>query len=143
MDVRNRFAFWSRSTANLGANLITDQEFEPPRPLSIMARQVYDRHAQRINLEGRWRIIDHDLLCVYAETLELYLRFKKDVDDFGTLVQGRTLQERVKNPSLVGMAQARADLIRLSRVIPIADPQPDRAQQAIDAYIDELIADVR
>jgi phage terminase small subunit len=121
---------------------ISDLDFEPPRQLSIMARQVFDRHAQRIHAEGRWQLIDHDLLCVYAETLELYLRFKRDVDDYGTLVQGRSAQERVKNPSLVGMAQARADLIRLSRVIPIADPKPDRSSVIIDAYIDELINDV-
>ena len=51
------------------------------------------------------------MLCTYCETTELYLRFKKDVDDFGTLVQGRTLQEKVRNPSLMGLSQARADVV--------------------------------
>jgi phage terminase small subunit len=87
----------------------------PPRPLSIAARQVWDRHARRIYGEGRWAVVDHDLLCLYAETLELYLRFKADIDDHGTLVQGRTLQERVKNPSLQGLSNARADMVRLAK----------------------------
>jgi phage terminase small subunit len=106
-----------------------------------MARQVWDRHAQRIHSEGRWQLIDHDLLCVYSETLELYLRFKKDIDEHGTLVTGRSAQERVKNPSLVGLASARADLIRLSRVIPMVDPKPDRTSAVVDAFIDELLSD--
>jgi hypothetical protein len=84
--------------------------------------------------------VDHDQLCTYAETLELYLRFKKDVDDYGTLLQGRTLQEKVRNPSLMGLAQARADLIRLSRVIPLVDRSP-RDSAYIDAFIDEVMND--
>jgi phage terminase small subunit len=47
-------------------------------------------------------VVDHDLLALYAETLEMYLRFKEDIDNYGTLVQGRSAQERVKNPALSG-----------------------------------------
>ena len=88
-------------------------ELPPPRPLSLPARQVWDRHAERIYREGRWNTADLELLAVFCETLELYLRFKADIDDHGTLVQGRTLQEKVRNPSLMGLAQARADLGRV------------------------------
>lgn len=102
---------------------------------------MWDRHAKRIHAEGRFQLVDHDQLCTYAETLELYLRFKKDIDDHGTLVQGRTLQERVRNPSIMGLAQARADLMRLSRLIPLVDPKPDRDGAFVDAYIDEMLAE--
>jgi phage terminase small subunit len=66
-----------------GGTRITEIDFDPPRPLSIAARQVFDRHAKRIHSEGRWSQVDHDLLCLFAETTELYLRFKKDIDDQG------------------------------------------------------------
>jgi phage terminase small subunit len=105
-----------------------------------LARQVWDRHIARIHAEGRYELIDHDQLCTYAETTELYLRFKKDIDDHGTLVRGRTLQEMVRNPSIMGLNQARADLIRLSRVIPLVDRSP-RDSAYVDAFIDELMDD--
>jgi phage terminase small subunit len=120
---------------------ITEDEFQPPRPLTLVARQVWDRHAKRIHAEGRFQLVDHDQLCTYAETLELYLRFKKDIDDHGTLVQGRTLQEKVRNPSLMGLAQARADLIRLSKVIPLVNTKPDLSGAALDSWLDDLMAD--
>jgi len=116
-------------------------EFRPPRPLSIAARQVWDRHAERIHGEGRWQVIDHDQLCTYAETVELYLRLKRDIDDFGTLVQGRTLQERVRNPSLMGLANCRADLIRLSRCIPLVDPKPDQDGIGVDKFLEDIMRD--
>jgi phage terminase small subunit len=90
--------------------------------------------------EGRWAVIDQDLLALYAETQELYLRFKQDIDDHGTLVQGRTLQERVKNPSLVGLSNARADLIRLSKSIPLVHPDPDVSGAALDSWLKEICA---
>ena len=94
---------------------ITETDWDPPRPLSIAARLVWDRHVKRIHAEGHWsQQVDHDLLCLFAETTEPYLRFKQDIDDHGTSVQGRTLQEKVRNPSLRGLSQARADLIRLA-----------------------------
>jgi phage terminase small subunit len=72
--------------------------------------------------------------------LELYLRFLRDINDHGTLVQGRTLQEKVRNPSIMGLASARADLIRLSKCIPLMDPKPDRDGAFADAFIDEMLA---
>jgi phage terminase small subunit len=52
----------------------------------------------------RWQLIDHDMLAMYCETAELYLRLRKDVDEHRTLVQGRTLQEKVRNPRwLIGL----------------------------------------
>jgi phage terminase small subunit len=80
------------------------------------------------------------MLATYAETTELYLRFKKDVDDFGTLVQGRTLQEKVRNPSLMGLSQARADLIRLAKAVPLVHPKPDDAGVEVDAFLEAVMA---
>jgi phage terminase small subunit len=48
---------------------------------------MWDRHADRIHAEGRRQQIDYDQLCAYCETTELYLRFKQDIDDHGTLVR--------------------------------------------------------
>ena len=114
-------------------------DFKPPRPLSIAARQTWDRHVQRIHAEGRWQQIDHDMLCTYAETTELYLRFKADIDDYGTLVQGRTLQEKVRNPSLMGLSQARADLIRLAKAVPLVHPRPDMDGVEVDQFLEEIM----
>ena len=121
-----------------GETHITEITFDPPRPLSIAARQIWDRHATRIHTEGRWQQIDHDMLCTYCETTELYLRFKRDIDDHGTLVQGRTLQEKVRNPSLMGLSQARADLIKLSRAVPLVNPVVDVEGIGIDHLLEEL-----
>jgi hypothetical protein len=39
----------------------------------------------------------------------------------------------------MGLASSRADLIRLSKVIPLVDPQPDRDGAFVDSYIDEML----
>ena len=78
------------------------------------------------------------MLCTYAETTELYLRFKSDIDDHGTLVQGRTLQEKVRNPSLMGLSQARADLIKLARAVPLVHPVVDVEGIGIDHLLEGL-----
>ncbi|WP_231990753.1 P27 family phage terminase small subunit [Mycobacterium sp. 852002-30065_SCH5024008] len=108
--------------------------------MSIAARQLWDRHADRIHAEGRWQQIDHDTLCLYCETVELYLRFKKDIDDYGTLVQGRLKHEKVRNPSLMGLSQARADLIRLAKAVPLVHPKPDMDGIEVDAFLEEMMA---
>jgi phage terminase small subunit len=114
-------------------------DFTPQRPLSIAARQVWDAHAARIHREGRWSTVDHDLLCLYAETVVLYLRFKVDVDEHGTLVVGRSAQERVRNPSLMGLAQARTDSIRLAKAIPLVDPKPRQDGIEVDRLLEEIM----
>jgi phage terminase small subunit len=111
-------------------------DLEPPRQLSLPARQTWDRHATRIYSEGRWNVIDQDLLCVYAETLQLYQELKADVDRHGTLVPGRGAQELVRNPSLMGWAACRTDLIRLSRAIPLVNANPNVDGIAIDQLIE-------
>jgi phage terminase small subunit len=118
---------------------ITETDFKPPRPLSIAARQIWDRHVFRIHAEGRWQQMDHDMLCTYAETIELYLRFKKDIDDHGTLVQGRLKHEMVRNPSLMGLSQARADLIKLARAVPLVHPKPDMDGIEVDHFLEEIM----
>jgi phage terminase small subunit len=79
------------------------------------------------------------MLCTYCETTELYLRFKSDIDDHGTLVQGRTLQEKVRNPSLMGLSQARADLIKLARAVPLVHPRPDMDGVEVDQFLEEIM----
>ena len=64
-------------------------DFTPPIQLSIAARQTWDRHASRIPAEGRWTCIDHHILAVYAQILELYERCKAEVDNHGVVVRGR------------------------------------------------------
>lgn len=74
---------------------ITDHDFPPPRPLSLLARQAWDRNAERIHAEGRWQTIDFDLLAPFRETLELYMRCRDEINEQGILVQGRTERELV------------------------------------------------
>jgi phage terminase small subunit len=114
--------------------------FPPPRPLDRVALAVWDRHAERIWREGRWPAVDTELLAVFAETIDLYLRFKADVDRHGTLVPGRTDSELVRNPSLMGLGQCRADLVRLARQIPLTAPRVAGADSGAD--IDRFLADV-
>lgn len=101
----------------------------PPRPLRAAAKKIWKRNAERIHSEGRWSMVDHELLAVWSETLALYLQFTVDVEKFGTLVQGRSQQEQVRNPSLMGLAQARADLVRLSKAVPLVDPNTGDADE--------------
>ena len=114
-------------------------ELAPPRPLSLSARQIWDRNAARIYQEGRWNTADLELLSVWCETLELYLQFRDDVATHGTLVQGRSQQEKVRNPSLMGLAQARADLARYAKQIPLV-PAVESADVSEDEETDRLIA---
>jgi P27 family predicted phage terminase small subunit len=114
-------------------------DFDPPRPLSIAARAIWDRHAKRIHGEGRWQVVDHDMLATYAETAELYLRCKSEVDTHGVLVRGRTTDELVRNPALTPLNQARADVIRLARAVPLANRNADVASSSVDFLIDELM----
>lgn len=115
--------------------------FPPPRPLNSAALAVWDRHAARIWREGRWAAADQELLAVFAETIALYLQFREDVDRDGTLVQGRSLQERVRHPSLMGLSQCRADLVRLARQIPLMPPAaaPADAGADVDAFLAEVL----
>jgi phage terminase small subunit len=101
---------------------------------------VWDAHAGRIHSEGRWSTVDQDMLALYADTMELYFRFKADLDEHGTLVVGRSAQERVRNPSLMGLAQARTDLIRLAKAVPLVDPKPDRDGIETDRFLEEILS---
>jgi phage terminase small subunit len=66
-------------------------EYPPPRQLSTVALAIWNRQAERIYNEGRWQQIDQDQLATYAETTEVYLRCKSEIDKHGVLVEGRTL----------------------------------------------------
>jgi phage terminase small subunit len=79
------------------------------------------------------------MLALYAETVELYLRFKSDIDTHGTLVTGRSAQEQVRNPSLMGLSQCRADLIRLSKAVPLVSNKADAAGAELDHFIEEIM----
>jgi phage terminase small subunit len=80
-------------------------DLEPARPLSIAARQMWETHAERIHAEGRWKNIDHDQLCTYVETVQLYLQAKAAIDEHGILVRGRTEHELVRNPALTRLTR--------------------------------------
>jgi P27 family predicted phage terminase small subunit len=113
-------------------------EFAAPRPLSPVAGEVFDRHIARIYKEGRLATVDQDLLAAFAETTDLYLQCKAQVDKHGVLVRGRTERELVRNPALTPLAQARADLIRLAKAVPLVSGNPDYAGAELDAFISEM-----
>ncbi|WP_116375448.1 P27 family phage terminase small subunit [Mycobacterium sp. MFM001] len=118
---------------------LSKQAVDPPRSLDPMAREVWDRQAARLWRDGRWHSIDHDLLCLFAETTALYLRLKADVDERGFLVTGRS-DTVVRNPALTPLAQARADLLRIAKAIPLALPavQADGFGAEVDRLLEEL-----
>jgi P27 family predicted phage terminase small subunit len=113
-------------------------EYAPPRQLTPIARTVWDRQADRIYNEGRWQQVDQDQLATYAETVEVYLRCKSEIDKHGVLVEGRTARELVRNPALTPLAQSRADLIRLSKAVPLVDYKADPEGAAVDLLLAEL-----
>ena len=86
---------------------------------------------------GKWLI--SICLCTYAETVEVYLRCKSDIDNHGVLVQGRTKKELVRNPALTPLNQARTAIILLAKAVPLANPNADLAGASVDAYIDSMV----
>ena len=54
-------------------------------------------------------------------------------------MQGRTLQEKVRNPSLMGLSQARADLIKLAKAVPLVHPRPDMDGVEVDHFLEEIL----
>lgn len=113
------------------------QTFPPPRSLDGVALGVWERQAQRLYRDGRWHGIDQDLLCLFCETTSLYLRIKADVDDRGILVAGRG-DVVVRHPGLTPMAQARADLVRIAKAIPLASGvQADGFGAEVDRLLEE------
>jgi P27 family predicted phage terminase small subunit len=105
-----------------------------------MARQVWDRNAERIHSEGRWQTIDQELLAVFCETLEMYLRCRDEVNTHGVLVQGRTEHELVRNPALTPLNQARGHLLLLAPRIPLTNPDADVSGAALDSWLKEMCA---
>ena len=116
-------------------------DLDPPRRLSIAARQMYDRHIARIHAEGRFSVIDHDQLCTYCETVELYLQAKAAVDEHVVLVRGRTEHELVRNPAATVLNQARVALPVLAKAVPLVNPTPDISGAALDSWLKEMCAD--
>ncbi|MGO9035117.1 P27 family phage terminase small subunit [Mycobacterium sp.] len=115
------------------------QVFDPPRPLDPVARAVWDRQAQRLYRDGRWHGLDHDLVCLFAETTSMYLQLKADIDQRGMLVKGRG-DVAVRHPGLTPLAQARADMLRIAKAIPLAVPaaQADNFGAEVDRLLDEI-----
>ncbi|WP_428339791.1 P27 family phage terminase small subunit [Mycobacterium sp.] len=101
---------------------------------------MWDRQSQRLFRDGRWHNIDPDLLCLFCETTALYLRIKSDVDERGILVPGRG-DVVVRHPGLTPMAQARADLVRIAKAIPLASPAA--LADGFGAEVDRLPAEIR
>jgi phage terminase small subunit len=112
-------------------------ELEPPRQLTLAARRHWDRHAERIHDDGRWKLVDLDVLALYAETLALYEQLRDDIAEQGTTVPARAAAERVRHPSLMGLAQCRSDLLRMAKAVPLTDPQPDQLGLDVDRLLAE------
>jgi P27 family predicted phage terminase small subunit len=109
--------------------------------LSLLARQAWDRNAERIHAEGRWQTIDFELLALFCETLEFYLRCRDEINEHGILVRGRTERELVRNPALTPMNQARDHLLLLAPRIPLANRDADVSAVALDSWLKEMCAD--
>lgn len=75
----------------------------------------------------------------FCETTALYLQLKADVEKRGILVPGRG-DVVVRHPGLTPMAQARADMLRLAKAIPLAVPaaQADGFGAEVDRLLEEL-----
>ena len=114
---------------------------EPPRPLTLVARQHWNRIASRIEHEGRLLTIDQELLCVFCETLELYANCRDNVNEHGVLVRGRTEHELVRNPALTPLNQARGHLLLLAPRIPLANAHADVSGAAVDSWLREVCGD--
>ncbi|MFZ0718124.1 P27 family phage terminase small subunit [Mycobacterium sp.] len=114
--------------------------FPPPRPLDLLARKVWARQSQRLYRDGRWHSVDQDLVCLFCETTSMYLRLKADIEDQGMLVKGRG-DVVVRHPGLTPLAQARADMLRIAKAIPLAVPAAQ--SDGFGAEVDRLLEDIR
>ncbi|OBH28059.1 hypothetical protein A5692_23515 [Mycobacterium sp. E342] len=107
--------------------------------MTSVAREIFDRHAKRISAEGRWGAVDHDMLAAYAEACEIYLACKEAVDEYGVLIPGRTTSsERVKNPALVPLNQAREAMRRLALTVPLVDHKAAGERADWDRFLEEI-----
>src|SRR5277367_3948291 len=115
-------------------------KFPPPRPLDPIARKVWLRQAERLYRDGRWHSVDQDLVCLFCETTSMYARLKAEIEEQGMLVKGRG-DVVMRHPGLTPLAQARADMLRIAKAIPLALP----AAQAdgFGAEVDRLLEDIR
>src|SRR5258708_3647220 len=109
---------------------------KPPRQLSDAAAAIYESHARRLFNEGRLVGSDTELLAVFAETMTVYLQLQQDVETPGVIVSGRD-GHLIKNPSFSPLQATRADLIRLSKSIPLFSGQIDRSEN--DRQIAEIL----
>jgi hypothetical protein len=67
--------------------------------------------------------------------MTVYLQLQQDVDTRGVIVAGRD-GNLIKNPSLSPLQATRADLIRLSKSVPLFTGKIDRSE------VDKQIADI-
>jgi P27 family predicted phage terminase small subunit len=116
------------------------RDFDPPRKLDPVAREVWDRQARRLHRDGRWLSVDHDLIALFCETTALYLRLKSDIDTHGMLVPGRGDGVLVRNPAFTPLAQCRADLVRIAKAVPltVSARGADGFGAEVDLLLDEL-----
>jgi hypothetical protein len=87
-------------------------------------------------------VIDVELLAVFAQQLTLYQEILAAILADGVCVEGARERERVRHPLLTPLSQTLGHLTRLARAIPLANADADVAGNAVDAWIDELVADV-
>lgn len=116
-------------------------DLSPPFELTLPARRHFDRIAKRCYQQGRWDVIDVELLP-FTQQLTLYQECLTVVLADGVCVEGARERERVRHPLLTPLSQTLGHLTRLARAIPLANADADVAGNAIDAWIDELVSDV-
>lgn len=117
-------------------------DLDPPFPLSLPARRHWGRLAAAIHGQGRWELVSHDLLATFCQVLTLSQECMAAILADGVVVAGsRSERERVRHPLFTPWSQCQSTLIKLARSIPLVDPKADHSGAAIDAWIDELVAE--
>src|ERR1700739_2019753 len=102
-------------------------DLSPPFELTLPARRNFDRIAQRCYQQGRWDVIDVELLAVFAQQLTLYQECLPVILADGVCVEGARERERVRHPLLTPLSQTLGHLTRLARAIPLANADADVA----------------
>ena len=115
-------------------------EFDPPFPLSLPARRHWDRIAKDIHSQGRWNAISKDMLASFCQTLSIAQDCMNTILEDGVLVSGSRNGDKVRHPLLTPLSQSQAMLVKLARVIPLADPKSNRESAELDAFITEMVS---
>jgi phage terminase small subunit len=115
--------------------------FDPPWTLTPDANSHYQRTAEMLSDQGRWRSVSHDLVALYAESLATYISCAAAVSADGVLVKGRTRGAgQVRHPLLTVLNQSRLAVLTLAKSIPLtlAEEPMTGEDAAFDKFLVEL-----